>query len=160
MAPSVFDAGNIGDSDISFGYNGSGDADCDDTKLKVYAEVHVVEHAAAGGAVAEGDIAVAVAGVENRGSQVREDLLRVLLGGDGDVDVEIAEGDDGALADAYGMGLREDVDDLAQMVAGFWGGAADAGYGGFVPPSGAGHDMVASSQGSDTGYSPFSFLSH
>jgi hypothetical protein len=62
-------------------------------------------------------------------------------------------------ADAYGMGLREDVDDLAQMVAGFWGGA-DAPYGGFVPTNGAGHDMVASSQGSDTGYSPFSFLSH
>uniref|UniRef100_A0ACD5YE88 Uncharacterized protein n=1 Tax=Avena sativa TaxID=4498 RepID=A0ACD5YE88_AVESA len=62
-------------------------------------------------------------------------------------------------ADAYGMGLREDVDDLAQMVAGFWGGA-DPAYGGFVPTSGASHDMVASSQGSDTGYSPFSFLSH
>ncbi|XP_048560477.1 ethylene-responsive transcription factor FZP [Triticum urartu] len=55
-------------------------------------------------------------------------------------------------ADAYGLGLREDVDDLATMVAGFWGGA-DAPYGG-------GHDMVASSQGSDNGYSPFSFLSH
>ena len=40
LAPSVFDAGN-GDSDISFGYSGSGDADCDDTKLKVYAEVQI-----------------------------------------------------------------------------------------------------------------------
>ena len=50
LAPSVFDAG-IGDSDISFGYRGSGDADCDDTELKVYAEVHVVEHAAAGGGI-------------------------------------------------------------------------------------------------------------
>jgi len=63
-------------------------------------------------------------------------------------------------ADAYGMGmgLREDVDDLAQMVAGFWGGSGgDADQlCGF--PSGGG-DMVASSQGSD-GYSPFSFLSH
>ncbi|RCV14453.1 hypothetical protein SEVIR_2G437800v4 [Setaria viridis] len=63
-------------------------------------------------------------------------------------------------ADAYGMGmgLREDVDDLAQMVAGFWGSAGgDADQlCGF--PSGGG-DMVASSQGSD-GYSPFSFLSH
>jgi hypothetical protein len=62
-------------------------------------------------------------------------------------------------ADAYGMGLREDVDDLAQMVAGFWGGS-EAAYGGFVPTNGGSHDMVASSQGSDTGYSPFSFLSH
>uniref|UniRef100_A0A0E0EFY1 AP2/ERF domain-containing protein n=1 Tax=Oryza meridionalis TaxID=40149 RepID=A0A0E0EFY1_9ORYZ len=65
-------------------------------------------------------------------------------------------------ADAYGMmGLREDVDDLAQMVAGFWGGgdAADQlGACGF-PASGGGADMVASSQGSDS-YSPFSFLSH
>ncbi|CAN6212666.1 unnamed protein product [Urochloa humidicola] len=64
-------------------------------------------------------------------------------------------------ADAYGMGmgLREDVDDLAQMVAGFWGGAGgDADQlCGF--PSGGGDAMVASSQGSD-GYSPFSFLSH
>jgi hypothetical protein len=51
-------------------------------------------------------------------------------------------------ADSYGMGLREDVDDLAQMVAGFWGAGAGDGDG-----------MVASSQGSD-GYSPFSFLSH
>ncbi|CAM0907351.1 unnamed protein product [Alopecurus aequalis] len=63
-------------------------------------------------------------------------------------------------ADAYGMGLREDVDDLAQMVSGFWGSAADSGYGGFVSTGGAGHDMVASSQGSDSGFSPFSFLSH
>ncbi|KAI5008764.1 ethylene-responsive transcription factor FZP [Hordeum vulgare subsp. vulgare] len=62
-------------------------------------------------------------------------------------------------ADAYGLGLREDVDDLASMVAGFWGGA-DAAYGGFAPANGGGHDMVASSQGSDNGYSPFSFLSH
>ncbi|KAG8079391.1 hypothetical protein GUJ93_ZPchr0007g4302 [Zizania palustris] len=65
-------------------------------------------------------------------------------------------------ADAYGMmGLREDVDDLAQMVAGFWGGASDAdplGACGF-PSSGGGSDMVASSQGSDS-FSPFSFLSH
>uniref|UniRef100_A0A0D3GUS5 AP2/ERF domain-containing protein n=1 Tax=Oryza barthii TaxID=65489 RepID=A0A0D3GUS5_9ORYZ len=65
-------------------------------------------------------------------------------------------------ADAYGMmGLREDVDDLAQMVAGFWGGgdAADQlGACGF-PASGGAADMVASSQGSDS-YSPFSFLSH
>ncbi|CAN6176594.1 unnamed protein product [Urochloa humidicola] len=65
-------------------------------------------------------------------------------------------------ADAYGMGmgLREDVDDLAQMVAGFWGcsGGGDADQlCGF--PSGGGDSMVASSQGSD-GYSPFSFLSH
>ncbi|KAL6657388.1 hypothetical protein ACP70R_005168 [Stipagrostis hirtigluma subsp. patula] len=66
-------------------------------------------------------------------------------------------------ADAYGMGLREDVDDLAQMVAGFWGGAGDAdqlGACGF--PAGGGHGgdgMVASSQNSDA-YSPFSFLSH
>ncbi|RLM85530.1 hypothetical protein C2845_PM04G33740 [Panicum miliaceum] len=63
-------------------------------------------------------------------------------------------------ADAYGMGmgLREDVDDLAQMVAGFWGGSGgDADQlCGF--PSGGG-DMVASSQGSD-GYSPLSFRSH
>ncbi|KAF8680678.1 hypothetical protein HU200_045714 [Digitaria exilis] len=61
-------------------------------------------------------------------------------------------------ADAYGMGMgfREDVDDLAQMVAGFWGGsgAGDADQlCGF--PSDAGGDT----QGSD-GYSPFSFLSH
>ncbi|TVU37303.1 hypothetical protein EJB05_10612, partial [Eragrostis curvula] len=67
-------------------------------------------------------------------------------------------------ADAYGMGmgLREDVDDLAQMVAGFWGGAADAeqlGACGFPAGGGHGGDMVASSQGSDA-YSPFSFLSH
>ncbi|KAJ1292332.1 hypothetical protein BS78_02G384200 [Paspalum vaginatum] len=66
-------------------------------------------------------------------------------------------------ADAYGMGmgmgLREDVDDLAQMVAGFWGGGdADQLCGGF--PSGGAGDMVASSQGSDAAYSPFSFLSH
>ncbi|KAF0907722.1 hypothetical protein E2562_020471 [Oryza meyeriana var. granulata] len=64
-------------------------------------------------------------------------------------------------ADAYGMmGLREDVDDLAQMVAGFWGGgdADQLGACGF-PASGGGADMVASSQGSDS-YSPFSFLSH
>ncbi|KAK3127985.1 hypothetical protein QOZ80_7AG0581070 [Eleusine coracana subsp. coracana] len=65
-------------------------------------------------------------------------------------------------ADAYGMtmGLREDVDDLAQMVAGFWGGDADQlGACGF--PAGGG-DMVAaaSSQGSDAAFSPFSFLSH
>ncbi|CAD6222663.1 unnamed protein product [Miscanthus lutarioriparius] len=64
-------------------------------------------------------------------------------------------------ADAYGMsmGLREDVDDLAQMVAGFWGGAGDADQLCGFPSSGAGESMVASSQGSD-GYSPFSFLSH
>ncbi|CAL5084616.1 unnamed protein product [Urochloa decumbens] len=65
-------------------------------------------------------------------------------------------------ADAYGMGmgLREDVDDLAQMVAGFWGGGAGGDADqlcGF--PSAGGDSMVASSQGSD-GYSPFSFLSH
>ncbi|KAL5196571.1 hypothetical protein ABZP36_000083 [Zizania latifolia] len=65
-------------------------------------------------------------------------------------------------ADAYGMmGFREDVDDLAQMVAGFWGGAGDADQLGAcgLPSSGGGADMVASSQGSDS-YSPFSFLSH
>ncbi|XP_062186534.1 ethylene-responsive transcription factor FZP-like [Phragmites australis] len=65
-------------------------------------------------------------------------------------------------ADAYGMGLREDVDDLAQMVSGFWGGAGDAdqlGACGFPASGGHAGDMVASSQGSD-GYSPFSFLSH
>uniref|UniRef100_A0A0D9X2Q8 AP2/ERF domain-containing protein n=1 Tax=Leersia perrieri TaxID=77586 RepID=A0A0D9X2Q8_9ORYZ len=70
-------------------------------------------------------------------------------------------------ADAYGMmGIREDVDDLAQMVAGFWGGAADAdqlGVCGFPANGGGGGggagDMVAASQGSDS-YSPFSFLSH
>jgi hypothetical protein len=64
-------------------------------------------------------------------------------------------------ADAYGMGmgLREDVDDLAQMVAGFWGGAGDADQLCGFPSGGAGDSMVASSQGSD-GYSPFSFLSH
>jgi hypothetical protein len=64
-------------------------------------------------------------------------------------------------ADAYGaMGLREDVDDLAQMVAGFWGGDAEQlGACGF-PAAGGGSDMaVASSQGSDA-YSPFTFLSH
>nr|AAO21119.1 branched silkless1 [Zea mays]AAO43439.1 branched silkless1 [Zea mays] len=69
-------------------------------------------------------------------------------------------------ADAYGMGvgLREDVDDLAQMVAGFWGGGAgdaDQLCGGGFPSGGAGDSMaVASSQGSSDGYSPFSFLSH
>ncbi|CAL5061112.1 unnamed protein product [Urochloa decumbens] len=65
-------------------------------------------------------------------------------------------------ADAYGMGmgLREDVDDLAQMVAGFWGGSAGGDADQFCGfPSGGGDSMVASSQGSD-GYSPFSFLSH
>jgi hypothetical protein len=66
-------------------------------------------------------------------------------------------------ADAYGMGmgLREDVDDLAQMVAGFWGGAGgDADQlCGYPSGGGGGDSMVASSQGSD-GYSPFSFLSH
>ncbi|KAL6896910.1 hypothetical protein ACP4OV_007482 [Aristida adscensionis] len=62
-------------------------------------------------------------------------------------------------ADAYGIGLREDVDDLAQMVAGFWGGAGgDAdqlGACGFPASGGHGGDA----QGSDA-YSPFSFLSH
>ncbi|KQK14788.1 ethylene-responsive transcription factor FZP [Brachypodium distachyon] len=64
-------------------------------------------------------------------------------------------------ADAYGYGMmgREDVDDLAQMVAGFWGSDAAAAYG---SGGGGGDGMVAasSSQGSDAGYSPFSFLSH
>ena len=45
LAPSIFDAG-LGDDDISFGY-----CNCDDAELKVYAEVHVVEHAAAGGGI-------------------------------------------------------------------------------------------------------------
>lgn len=64
-------------------------------------------------------------------------------------------------ADAYGMmGLREDVDDLAQMVAGFWGGSAgDADQLGACGFPAGGGDMVASSQTSDS-YSPFSFLSH
>ena len=48
LAPSVFDAG-IYDSNSSFG---SDDADCDDAKLSAYAEVHMVEHVAAGGGVA------------------------------------------------------------------------------------------------------------
>ena len=50
MAPSVFDAG-LGDNDISFDNRGSGDADCDDTEPKFYAEVRVVEHAVAGGGI-------------------------------------------------------------------------------------------------------------
>jgi hypothetical protein len=66
-------------------------------------------------------------------------------------------------ADAYGvMGLREDVDDLAQMVAGFWGGDAEQlGACGFPAAGGGVSDMAAaaSSQGSDA-YSPFRFLSH
>ena len=51
LAPSVFDAG-ICDSNSSFGYLGSGDADCDDAKLSAYAEVYMVEHVVAGGGVA------------------------------------------------------------------------------------------------------------
>ena len=51
LAPSIFDAG-ICDNNSSFGSLGSGDVDCDDTKLNIYAEVHVVEHVAAGGGVA------------------------------------------------------------------------------------------------------------
>ena len=33
-------------------YLDSGDVDCDDAKLNIYAEVHMVEHVAAGGGVA------------------------------------------------------------------------------------------------------------
>ena len=51
MAPSSFDAGTR-DCNASFAYLDSGNADCDGTKLNVYAEVHVVEHAATGGGVA------------------------------------------------------------------------------------------------------------
>ena len=50
MAPSAFDAGTR-DSNASFDYLDSDDADRDGTKLNVYAEVHVVEHAATRGGV-------------------------------------------------------------------------------------------------------------
>ena len=51
LAPSVFNAG-IGDSDSSFGNLGSSGVDCDNIELSIYAEVHMVEHAAAGGGIA------------------------------------------------------------------------------------------------------------
>ena len=69
----------------------------DHMHLGVDPEPGVVAVRIAGAAVAKGDVAVTVTGIEDRGSQVRVNLLRILLGGDGDVDVEIAEGDDGAL---------------------------------------------------------------
>ena len=56
----------------------------------------VVTVCVAGGAPAEGSVVAAGAGVEDRWSQACEDLLRVLLGGDCDVDGELAEGDDDA----------------------------------------------------------------
>ena len=52
MAPSAFDA-SIRDDNASFDYLDSGNADCDGAKLNVYAEVKMVEHAAAGGGVAK-----------------------------------------------------------------------------------------------------------
>ena len=66
--------------------------------LGVDTELGVVAVCVGGAEIAEGGVAVADAGIEDRWSQTRVDLLRVLLGGDGDVDVEITEGDDGALA--------------------------------------------------------------
>ena len=59
---------------------------CVDAELGVAVRVAGVE------AVEEG-VVIAGAGIEGRGSQAREDLLRVLLGGDGDIDGEVAEGD-------------------------------------------------------------------
>ena len=49
LAPSAFDAGTR-NCESSFDRFDSGNADCDDAKL-VYAEVHMVEHAAAGDGV-------------------------------------------------------------------------------------------------------------
>ena len=67
----------------------------------------------AGVEVAKGGLAVALAGVEGRWSQTREDLLRVLLGSDGDVDWEIAEGDDDASAGEAHIGEAPGVVDDA-----------------------------------------------
>ena len=51
LAPSVFDA-SIRDRDTSFNHLDSGNEDRDGAKLNVYAEVHMVEHKAAGDGIA------------------------------------------------------------------------------------------------------------
>ena len=52
LAPSAFNVGTR-DSNASFDYLDSSKADSDGAKFNVYAEVHVVEHAAAGGGISK-----------------------------------------------------------------------------------------------------------